>query len=77
MRWQEKNASQFLVDGKEGLVSSGGVAGNIIKLKLKDKMDAKTIGYIRDRQWDSKNLLYGENEIAALTFAEVLISETK
>jgi len=77
MRWEEKNVSQFLVDGKEGQISSGGVAGNIITLKLKDKIDAKSIAYIRDRQWDSENLLYGENEIAALTFADVPILETK
>ncbi|MEY4566558.1 MAG: hypothetical protein RLY14_1528 [Planctomycetota bacterium] len=77
MRWQEGIVRQFLIDGEEGHVVSGSVSGNVVTLKLKDKKDAKTIGYIRDRKWDSKNLLYGDNEIAALTFADVPISEAK
>lgn len=77
LRWQEKNVSQFLVDGKVGQISSGVVVDNIITLKLKDKIEAKTVGYIRDRQWESNNLLYGENEIAALTFADVQILDTR
>jgi hypothetical protein len=32
---------------------------------------ARTISYLADRKWDSKNLLYGQNGIAALTFFEV------
>jgi hypothetical protein len=32
---------------------------------------AKTITYLVDKKWDLKNLLYGQNGIAAPTFCEV------
>jgi hypothetical protein len=49
----------------------GGVAGNVLTLKLKAPATAKTITYITDKKWDPKTLLYGKNGIAALTFCEV------
>ena len=67
-------ASQFYLDGKAGQVASGSAAGNVVRLKLAAPCDAMTITYLKDRNWDSKNLLYGLNGIAALTFSEVDIA---
>ena len=77
MAWLESLASQVYLDGKAGRVVSGIVSGNVIKLKLAAASDAKTITYLCDRQWDPRNLLYGQNGIAALTFCEVPIGGEK
>ena len=73
MAWSDALTSQFYLDGKEGKVASGAASGNVVKLKLAAAADAKTITYLVDRKWDPKNLLYGQNGIAALTFCEVPI----
>jgi hypothetical protein len=69
--WIDALAGQFHLDGEAGMVVSGGVAGNVLTLKLKAPATAKTITYITDKKWDPKTLLYGKNGIAALTFCEV------
>jgi hypothetical protein len=71
MAWNNALKSQFYLDGSEGKIVSGVVSGNVVTLKLTAAADAKTITYLVDRRWDSKNLLYGQNGIAALTFCEV------
>jgi len=71
MVWSDALASQFYLDGKEGRVAAGDASGKVIKLKLASAETAKTISYLADRKWDSKNLLNGQNGIAALTFFEV------
>jgi hypothetical protein len=73
MAWSDALTSQFYLDGKEGKVASGAASANIVKLKLAATEPAKTITYLVDRKWDIKNLLYGENGIAALTFCDVPI----
>jgi hypothetical protein len=77
MAWSDALTSQFYLDGKEGKVASGAASGNIVKLKLAATESAKAITYLVDRKWDIKNLLYGENGIAALTFCEVPILPRK
>ena len=73
MAWNDALISQFYLDGKEGHIASGSVSGNVVKLKLAPAANAKTITYLIDRKWNSKNLLCGQNGIAALTFFEVEI----
>jgi hypothetical protein len=77
MVWTDALASQFYLDGKAGKVASGAVSGNVVKLKLAADATAQTITYLVDKRWDIKNLLYGENGIAALTFCEVPILPRK
>jgi hypothetical protein len=77
MAWNEALASQFYLDGKEGKVASGAVSGNVVTLKLAPAGAAKTITYLVDNNWDIKNLLYGQNGIAALTFCEAPILPAK
>ena len=62
------------IGGSDLYVASGAADGNVVKLKLAAPCDAKTIAYLMDRRWDSKNLLYGLNGIAALTFSDVEIA---
>ena len=77
MVWTDALASQFYLNGKAGKVASGAVSGNVVKLKLAADATAKTITYLVDKRWNIKNLLYGENGIAALTFCEVPILPRK
>jgi hypothetical protein len=77
MVWTDALASQFYLDGKAGKVASGAVSGNVVRLKLAADATATTITYLVDKRWDIKNLLYGENGIAALTFCEVPILPRK
>jgi len=73
LAWSDVLTSQFYLDGKAGQVAAGSASGNVVRLKLTATADAKTITYLVDRRWDSKNLLYGQNGITALTFCEVPI----
>lgn len=77
MAWNDALASQFYLDAKGGKVASGAVSGNVVTLKLSSSADAKTVTYLVDRKWNPKNLLYGKNGIAALTFCEVPISPAR
>ena len=65
MAWSDAVSSQFYLDGKEGKIASGSVSGNMVKLKLAASTDAKTVTYLIDRKWNPKELLYGQNGIAA------------
>ena len=77
MAWNEALTSQFYLDGKEGKVVSGAAFGNVVRLKLAGPADAKTVTYLIDKSWDIKNLLYGLNGVAALTFREVPLEPAK
>jgi len=71
MAWADALVSEFYLEGKKGGVVKGAVSGNTVKLTLAPDADAKTITYLVDRRWNSKNLLFGQNGLAALTFCEV------
>jgi hypothetical protein len=71
--WSDELTSQFYLDGKAGMVVAGSVSGKVITLKLAAPSTAKTITYLVDKHWDIKNILYGQNNIAALTFCGVVI----
>ena len=73
MAWNEALTTQFYLDGKEGRIASGAAFGNVVKLKLTADATAKTITYLADKRWDPKNLLCGQNGLAALTFCEAPI----
>ncbi|MEA3212584.1 MAG: hypothetical protein QOE70_5641 [Chthoniobacter sp.] len=71
VKWDDALASQFYLDGEKGKVTSGGVVGKVVTLKLAAPSAAKTITYLDSAAWSQKTLLRGENGIAALTFCEV------
>lgn len=71
--WKESLANEFYLDGQNGVVASGSVAGNILTLTLRQASTAATITYLDSRSWSQDRLLDGANGIAALTFCEVPI----
>ena len=72
--WDDALASQFYLDGEPGQVASGTVSGNMVTLKLTAASTATGITYLDSKSWNPKNLLRGENGIAALTFCDVPIA---
>jgi hypothetical protein len=69
--WDNALIHQLYLDGVKGRVASGTVAGNVLFLKLNGPVAAGTITYLDSREWSDRQLLRGENGIAALTFCEV------
>jgi hypothetical protein len=77
VKWNDALTSQFYLDGEKDRIASGSVAGSVLTLKLKEPLREKTITYLKEASWSQDNLLWGENGIAALTFCEVAIAQTK
>ena len=75
--WADTLAGQFYLDGAKDKVASGSVAGNVLTLKLKEPGAAKQITYLKEIAWSQDTLLLGANGLAALTFCEVPISNSK
>lgn len=77
MVWKDAVKVSFYLDDARAPIASGRVSGNIVYLKLTAPTAAKTIGYIKGRDWDGtpKNLLYGVNGVAALTCCDVPIAD--
>jgi len=75
--WDDSLASQFCLDGVPGKVASGSVAGNTITLRLGTASAPHRLTYLDSQSWSQKQLLRGENGIAALTFCEVPIRPGK
>lgn len=71
--WSDLLKNQFYFDGQNGLILSGKASGNTIIIKLKKPLVAKNITYLDSKSWSQDKLLYGENDIAALSFCEVPI----
>jgi autotransporter-associated beta strand protein len=58
-----------------GTVSSGSATGNTIKLQVSGASSATSITYLKGLvSWQQANLIFGNNLIAALTFADVPIA---
>ncbi len=77
VKWNDALISQFYLDGQKDKIASGSVAGNVLTLKLKERLKERTITYLKEANWSQDSLLWGENGIAALTFCEVQIGLTK
>ena len=75
--WDDALASQFYLDGEPGRVASGTVSGNTVTIQLAAASTATGITYLDSKSWDPKNVLRGENGIAALTFYDVPIADRK
>jgi hypothetical protein len=77
MTWDDKSSDQIFLNGNPGKVKSGKASGNTIRLFLAPGTDPKTITYIVDKNWNPNHLIYGANEIAALTFYGVEVQKMK
>ncbi len=75
--WSPNLISQFYLDDQPGLVSSGNANGNRVLLKLMAPTESKCVSYLDSKSWSQDKLLLGRNGIAALTFYQVPIEETK
>lgn len=73
--WTEALAGQFYLDGAKGAVVSGGVAGNLLTLRLNEASTATRLTYLKEIEWSQDTLLLGANGIAALTFCNVPLTE--
>ncbi|MEI7901463.1 MAG: DUF2341 domain-containing protein [bacterium] len=76
MEWNSAATVNFYLDRVGGKVATISVLGKVVKLQLTSASTAQTIDYLEDAIWggSSANLLYGINDIAALTFADVPIA---
>jgi hypothetical protein len=77
VKWNAALVTQFYLDGEKDKVAGGNATGSSLTLKPKEPTTAKTITYLREAKWTQDNLLWGENNIAALTFCEVPIFSGK
>ncbi len=75
--WVSTLSTQFYLDGVSGKVSTGATSGNDLTLTLNAPSTASKIMYLDSRSWSESNILYGANNIAALTFANVPIYPDK
>ena len=75
MLWSNLSKGLFYLDGVGSLVASGSVSGKVVKLQLTATSAAQKITYLVGSSWDGvqANIVYGTNNIAALTFADVPI----
>ena len=70
--WSDALRSEFLVDGKRGLVQRGTTRGNTLLLNMSGPIGT-SLTYLDSAAWSQERLLRGRNGIAALTFAGVTI----
>jgi autotransporter-associated beta strand protein len=74
MRWTSANAANIYLDKLGGRIASGAASGRVITLQLTAASTATTITYLMDQEWNgSSGKLWGDNNIAALSFADVPI----
>jgi Concanavalin A-like lectin/glucanases superfamily/Domain of unknown function (DUF2341)/Carbohydrate esterase, sialic acid-specific acetylesterase len=69
--WMDALAGQIYLDGAKDQVASGSVTGNVLTLKLKAPSQASRVSYLKETDWSQKELILGNNGIAALTFCDV------
>ena len=75
--WLDSLAGQFYLDDAKDRVAKGSVNGNVITLQLKAPATAGKITYIKEKNWNQNDLVFGKNGIAALTFCDVPILPEK
>ena len=76
--WVDSIKSNFFLDRiLANKIVSGKVNANRLTLNLNAATSAKTITYLKGETWNMNQgrLIYGTNELAALTFSEVAIQE--
>ena len=79
MIWNAASQASLYLDDKAAAISTGAAMGNTIVLQLTAPTTAKTISYLKGRDWNGtpEPLLRGANGIAALTFCEVPLREVE
>ena len=74
VKWDEAIAGRFYLDDAPAKITTVVGTGRIITLKLAEPSQAKTLTYVRGGKWkQDQAIIWGSNNIAALTFCEVPI----
>ena len=74
VKWEDEITERFYLDDSSAEVTAVVGSGKIITLQLAGPTRAKNLSYIRGGQWrQEKATICGINDLAALTFCEVLI----
>jgi hypothetical protein len=74
VQWDEEIIERFYLDDDAAELTTVGGSGKIITLKLAGPSAAKTLSYVRGGKWrQEQSIIWGSNNIAALTFCEVPI----
>ena len=74
VKWNNGIAGRFYLDGVAAELTALGGTGKIITLKLAGPSTAKKLTYIKGGKWRQEEaIIWGSNNIAALTFCEVPI----
>ena len=78
VKWDVEIIERFSLDDLSADLIAVGGSGRIITLKLADPSTAKTLSYVNGGKWREEDaIIWGSNNIAALTFCEVPIRPAK
>jgi hypothetical protein len=74
VKWDEGIIERFYLDDGSAKLTAVGGSGRIISLKLAGPSAAKNLSYVRGGKWRQEQaIIWGSNNIAALTFCEIPI----
>ena len=74
VKWDEEIIGRFYLDDLSADLTALGGTGKIITLKLAGPSAAKNLSYVRGGKWRQEEaIIWGSNNIAALTFCEIPI----
>ena len=78
LKWDEEIIERFYLDYDSAKLTAASGAGKIITLKLAGPSAAKSLSYVRGGKWkQEQDIIWGANDIAALTFCEVPIRSSR
>ena len=74
LKWEEEIIGRFYLDDDSAELTAVGGSGKTITLKLTGPTAAKNLSYVRGGKWrQEQSIIWGANDLAALTFCEVPI----
>jgi hypothetical protein len=78
LKWDEEIIERFYLDDDSAKLTAVGGSGKTITLKLAGPTAAKNLSYVRGGKWrQDQSIIWGANDLAALTFCEVPIRLSK
>ena len=74
VKWEEEIIERFYLDDGSAELTAVGGSGKTITLKLAGPTAAKNLSYVRGGKWrQDQSIIWGANDLAALTFCEIPI----
>ena len=78
VKWDEEIIERFYLDDSSAELTAVGGSGKTITLKLAGPSMANNLSYVRGGKWrQDQSIIWGVNDLAALTFCEVPIRLSK